>query len=125
MWRLAGRTNLMVFDVWVIASGVRQVRKDADAHLSTTWHRSRNAGHDAGAQGDRADGEGYVAQEAGESLCSPTAALTTTEPSRPRGWASPRPLSLLEPQSRLSVPLLKRGSDRTADCSRLTPPYPP
>src|SRR5271156_1692350 len=61
-----------------IASGVRQVREDADAHPSTTRDRFRTADRDAGAQGDRADGEGHVAQEAGESVCSPEEALTTT-----------------------------------------------
>src|ERR1700692_480177 len=69
-----------------IAGGVRQVREDADAHPSTTRDRSGTAGRDAGAQGDRADGEGHVAQEAGESLCSPAEALTTAGPSRPTGY---------------------------------------
>src|SRR5712691_5712700 len=69
-----------------IAGGVRQVREDADAHPSTTRDRSGTAGRDAGAQGDRADGEGHAAQQAGESLCSPAEALTTAGPSRPRGY---------------------------------------
>ena len=86
------KDKLMVFRCMDIAGGVRQVREDADAHPSTTRDRYGTAGRDAGAQVDRAGGEGHVAQEAGESLCWPPEALTTTGPS---------------PQ-RLSVPLLER-----------------
>src|SRR5579863_1253234 len=67
-----------------IAGGVRQVREDADARPSTTRARCGTADGDAGAQGDAADGEGHVAQEAGESLRSPEEALTTARPSRSR-----------------------------------------
>src|SRR5215813_11719028 len=58
--------KLMVFDVWTSQAGVRQVREDANAYPSTTRDRSGTADRDAGAQGDRAGGEGRVAQEAGE-----------------------------------------------------------
>jgi hypothetical protein len=92
-----------------IAGGVRQVREDADAHPSTTRDGSQPAERDAGAQGDRAEGEGRLAQEAGESLCAPAEALTTTGPSRPRGYRG-RTSSAGSTRSRsgLSVPLLKR-----------------
>jgi hypothetical protein len=50
-------------------------RSITDAHPSTTRDRSGTADRDADAQGDRANGEGHVAQEEGESLCSPAEAL--------------------------------------------------
>src|SRR4029434_8918415 len=50
-----------------IAGGVRQVREDADAHPSTTRDRSGTADRNAGAQGNRADGEGRLAQEAAKA----------------------------------------------------------
>src|SRR5262249_27536017 len=77
-----------------IAGGVRQVREDADAYPSTTRDRSGTADCGAGAQGDRAGGEGRVAQEAGEGLCSAAEALTIRD-HRARGVPG------------LSVPLLK------------------
>src|SRR5215471_1723726 len=62
-----------------LTGGVRQVRKDADAHPSTTRDRSGTADRDAGAQGDRAGGEGRVSWEAGEGLCSSAKALTSRD----------------------------------------------
>jgi hypothetical protein len=92
-----------------IAGGVRQVREDADAFPSTTRDRFGTADRNAGAQGDRADGEGLVAQEEGESLCSQEEALTTAGPILSQGCreTAPRPL-VNQSWSGLSVPLRKR-----------------
>src|SRR4029450_12453940 len=87
---------------------------DADAHPSTTRDRSGTADRDAGAQGDRADGEGHIAQEAGESLCSPAEALTTTGPSgQPQGAQGPYldRRGLLEPDPAVRS-FTEAGSDR-------------
>ncbi len=119
------KDKLMVFDVWTSQAAFDKFGKTLMPILQQLGIDPGQPSRDAGAQGDRAGGEGHVTQEAGESLCSPPEALTTTGPSRSKGVQRPRLGRWVYSSTVRAVgSVTGAGSYRAADCSRLTPPYP-
>ena len=62
------KDKLMVFDVWTSRAAFDKFGRTLVSILQPLGIDPGQPGRDAGAQGDRAGGEGRVAQKAGESL---------------------------------------------------------